>query len=153
LARTCCYALFKTTQPLRKHWREVPEELADLLEHCLSELPRDRLADFDAVLEALDRFAGAGPAQTPKPAPFPPLLEVPPAPAEVRATPRPRDWWRSGPVGAVEVGAIVHRLSGHSDTVLSLAFSPSGMTLLSGSADHSVRLWDVSSGKELKQLY
>src|SRR5262249_34834355 len=29
-ARTCCYALFGTPQPLRKHWAALPEKLADL---------------------------------------------------------------------------------------------------------------------------
>ena len=54
LAKTFCYALFKTTQPLRKHWREIPDELADLLEQCLSESPDERLPDLGRVLQALD---------------------------------------------------------------------------------------------------
>ncbi len=56
-ARTCCYALFKTVQPLRKHWREVPDELADLLEQCLSEKPEERLQSFDDVLKGLQHLS------------------------------------------------------------------------------------------------
>jgi WD domain, G-beta repeat len=37
-------------------------------------------------------------------------------------------------------------LTGHTDQVLSVAFSPDGKTLASGSADHAVRLWDVATG-------
>ena len=37
-------------------------------------------------------------------------------------------------------------LTGHTDWVLSVAFSPDGKTLASGSADGKVRLWDVATG-------
>ncbi len=39
-------------------------------------------------------------------------------------------------------------LRGHTWTVYSLAFTPNGRTLISGSADGTVRLWDVASGQE-----
>ncbi len=35
--KTCCYALFQTTEPKRRQWREVVEELADVLEACTEE--------------------------------------------------------------------------------------------------------------------
>ncbi len=43
-------------------------------------------------------------------------------------------------------------LKGHVDTVLGCAFSPDGQTLLSWSAEGSVKLWDVSSGTDLATL-
>jgi serine/threonine protein kinase len=74
-AKTCCFALFQTTQPLRKHWNAVPDDLADLLEQCLAEAPADRPAGFAVVLDRLrDRPA---PAPTP-PKPTGPLLPAPP---------------------------------------------------------------------------
>ncbi len=39
---------------------------------------------------------------------------------------------------------------GHSDKVCSVAFSPDGKTVLSGSDDKTLKLWDIASGKELK---
>ena len=36
------------------------------------------------------------------------------------------------------------RLQGHTDYVWSLAFSRDGATLVSGSGDHTVRLWDTA---------
>jgi tetratricopeptide (TPR) repeat protein len=40
-------------------------------------------------------------------------------------------------------------LTGHTDHVLSVAFSPDGQTLASGSLDSTVMLWDVATGQPL----
>jgi len=41
---------------------------------------------------------------------------------------------------------------GHSEVVTSLAFSPDGKLLVSGSLDATVKLWDMTSGRELRTL-
>ena len=48
--------------------------------------------------------------------------------------------------------AVERELQGHTKTVLSLAFSPCGRTLASGSYDNTVRLWSVASGACLRVL-
>jgi WD40 repeat protein len=55
--------------------------------------------------------------------------------------------------------AVVSRLyrqrrcfRGHSDYVYRVAFSPDGKKALSASADQTVRLWEVKTGKELRRL-
>jgi WD40 repeat protein len=156
--RTCCYALFKTVNPLRKHWRDIPEELADVLEQCLHESPQERLATFDKVLD------GLAPAVE-VPAPPPPVkVPAPPAPAPAPAPvakqtqtitvpPPKREWWRERPqqegAAVAAPAGNVRRFEGHSDAVLAVAFAPDGQRLLSGSADASVRLWDVTTGAEV----
>jgi WD40 repeat protein len=41
---------------------------------------------------------------------------------------------------------------GHSATVSSVAIAPDGKTALSGSWDHTLRLWDLASGREIKKF-
>jgi WD40 repeat protein len=48
--------------------------------------------------------------------------------------------------------ARLRDLKGHSHVVRSIAFSPDGQQLLSGSYDRSLRIWDVESGKFLKNF-
>ncbi len=41
---------------------------------------------------------------------------------------------------------------GHSDAVLSVAFSPDGRFIVSGSDDGTIKFWDVKTGKEIAQF-
>jgi DNA polymerase len=68
-ARTMCFALFQTPQPLMRHWRSLPPALAELLEACLEEDPKQRPPDFAAVLQVLDRIAGVSAPASAGPSP------------------------------------------------------------------------------------
>jgi WD40 repeat protein len=52
----------------------------------------------------------------------------------------------------VASGREVRTLSGHTGTVNSVAFSPDGRLLASGSSDQTIKLWEVASGREVRTL-
>jgi tRNA A-37 threonylcarbamoyl transferase component Bud32 len=51
--RTCCYALFRTTEPKRRQWGSIGAELADLLEKCIEQELEHRYPGFGPVVEVL----------------------------------------------------------------------------------------------------
>ena len=44
----------------------------------------------------------------------------------------------------VQTGTLLHSLTGHTDLVDSLAYSPDGQSLASGSRDGTILLWDLT---------
>jgi WD40 repeat protein len=50
----------------------------------------------------------------------------------------------------IETGKIQATLSNHQSFILALAFAPDGATLATGTIDGTVKLWDVTTGRERK---
>ena len=50
------------------------------------------------------------------------------------------------------MAGIIRTLKGHTEMVSTLAFSPDGKTVVSGSDDDTLRIWDTNIGTMLRQL-
>ncbi|QDU27009.1 WD domain, G-beta repeat [Anatilimnocola aggregata] len=66
-------------------------------------------------------------------------------------------WITAGADGLCRVFAATTRkqtsqFTGHSRAVLALGCLPDGKTAISAGADHSIRLWEIRSGKEVRSL-
>jgi len=53
---------------------------------------------------------------------------------------------------SVPEGRMLKVSSGHKDAIYSIALSPDGKVLASGSYDQKIKLWDLATGRELKTL-
>ena len=56
--KLCCYALFKTTEPIERHWNTVPEsirlDVREMLDKCRDGELQHRFPSFEPVLKVLD---------------------------------------------------------------------------------------------------
>jgi WD40 repeat protein len=52
----------------------------------------------------------------------------------------------------LDTGQLIRTFQGHTATVRCFAIAPNGRTVATGSADKTVRLWDLKSGNELHQF-
>jgi WD40 repeat protein len=51
---------------------------------------------------------------------------------------------------ATLINCVAEKTSAHSDYVLSLAFSPDGTKIVSGSANGMIKVWDLGAPRALK---
>jgi WD40 repeat protein len=61
-------------------------------------------------------------------------------------------WWRSRRRSLESNGISVTVLHGHSDSVVSAAFSPDGTRIVTASWDKTARIWDVATGEEITAI-
>lgn len=61
-------------------------------------------------------------------------------------------WVSTGPTADERWSPLVRTLEGHSDWVLSVAFSADGKLIASGSHDKTIKVWDAASGEVKRTL-
>lgn len=138
LGVTCIHLLtqlepFDLYEPLESGlvWRPylvnnpVSDELAHILDKMIQSSLKQRYHSAEAVIQDLSR---------------------------VRRKYRSRTRQTTSPRTPNANLSLMTTLSGHSGEVHSLAFSPSGKTLASGSSDKTIKLWQISMAWEIRTL-
>ena len=64
----------------------------------------------------------------------------------------PPTWTAQRLSGMSRTARAVAALRGHDDVVNSAVFSPDGRRILTGSEDHTARIWDAETGEQLHEL-
>jgi WD40 repeat protein len=77
---------------------------------------------------------------------MPPIVAAGRRPVQVRKGQDPARLWDT------RTGKPIATLTGHTDLVEAVAFSPDGTTLATASNDHTARLWNARTGKPIATL-
>jgi WD40 repeat protein len=161
--RTCYFALLGTPEPDDDEKDALPESWKRFLSRSTARKIDRRPHSFAEVLEELHRLGGSQAEAQPfvltpplpkldMPAltPLPPLRLAPFAQTTAASRPpRPPRPVRPNPPPVHPAGiraTTTATLTGHTGTVSVVAFSPDGRTLVTGSFDDRLRLWDLPDG-------
>lgn len=115
---------------LQQKGRDVSEQLAQVLDKLLKDYVKERYQSAVEVLKDLNSRPSLK-------LPLPPLRVTPPPPPPPILLPQANTW------------QCVYSLTGHSGLIRSVAMSPDGKTVVSGSGDKTINLWNLGSGKLL----
>jgi Trypsin-like peptidase domain/WD domain, G-beta repeat len=120
----------------------------DLKTEGVQGIPIEKVPNLDRIATATPPNNKNPPPLPPPSTPKPPVTDIIPPPPPPPKTPPPNPStqvsWQNP--------TLLATLTGHSDYVFSVAFSPDGRTLASGSRDNTIKLWDVPSQRQIATL-
>lgn len=153
---------------LIKKSTNVSDRLAQILTKMLKDLVSDRYQSADDVLRDLNsspapRLTPTSPPPKPAKVPSEPISKPPlsrmPLPS-ASGPPIPRSPQTKPPLSRTTVPSgsttrgwrCAYALTGHSSWVTSVAISPNGQTLVSGSLDDKIKIWNFQTGELIQTL-
>jgi serine/threonine protein kinase len=165
----CAQHMFAPPPALREKISTISPAIEQVLTIALAKDPKQRFASVQAFAKALEQACLEEVTPTIVSSPKdsssipPPVSSNPPAqtlsPPLAYAEPRfPPSVQQAGNVSpfisplAAEKLTLLRTLTGHTSTVWSVAMSADGQTLVSGSGDKTIKVWDLSTGQEVRAL-
>ncbi len=173
------YDYFNNELTWRKYAPNLSPAFASFIDRLVANRVCDRPQDTQEILDALPQLA-LGMAEETYPTQLTPSTIVRKSNEETvqqeEVTPKTgKRWWLGGAIALIvltiggyglkqtyyaqivssnriEKISISKELKGHTSFINCLAISPDGKTLVSGSADNSIRLWNFATGQPLKTL-
>jgi serine/threonine protein kinase len=160
----------RAPQSLTQLRKDVPSELARVVERMLAKSPAERYQTPQEVVQALFPFIGVRPAATRRRrwwlAVAAGVLLTASAlilphvlPERPQDNDKPHDpsktivmEQKNGTPPKVRRANAVERLEGHTNHVWTVEFSRDGQRVLTSSQDGTVRLWDLATGKEVRRF-
>ena len=163
------------------HWREFAPHISPMLGNLIDRLIASKAADrpnsTQEILDALVQVARSPTAMTPT---LPPRHSAARAAASTRlpvtqleAPSARRRWYVGGAIAlTLSLGGVglwqmvqyqhsimaaatlrpVRSLTGHTSFINCFVISPDGQTLISGSADNTIKLWNLATGSAMRTL-
>ena len=137
-------------------WREETENihplLLDFIDELMGRLPKNRPANTRVILQRLDEIE----RQLKLPPITPKRPSPPPNPPPVVTQKQPPVIPNINPSVIPNINPSVSpldkTLTGHSNWVLSVVYSPDSRYLASGSSDKTIKIWEVATETELRTL-
>jgi WD40 repeat protein len=161
----------------RNHAPNISAKLANFIDKLMAPTAAARHKNTQEILDELANISGESsrfklPPNLEDSTSNKPLLTIVPAP---KKSEKPKKKWLVGAAVVLVIGlggygawelhrpdppkaigyeqlSISKTITGHSSYVNTLAISPDGQTLVSGSADKTIKVWNLSTGQEILTL-
>nr|MDJ0675215.1 serine/threonine-protein kinase [Calothrix sp. MO_167.B42] len=145
---TTLYSPWEARWLWQEHLEKTGSRVSGKLELILDKLLKDKISDrYQSVDDVLaDIQSSSSPSSTPTIIPSPPSSPVPPT---IINSPQPQS---SPPTQARRNWRCIHTLTSHVAAVHSVAISPDGETLASGSDDNTIKIWQLHKGNLVNTL-
>jgi WD40 repeat protein len=158
------------------HWRvhapQISSKLADFIDRLIAYRATDRPTSTQEILATIAQLQKAADASSASRPSTDSITRIQEAIAKPFGVPR----WRWLTIGAIALSvtvggyalwqirpatlrrdrqeqiALIKPLDGHTSFVNALVFSPDGETLISASADKTIKIWDLAKGEAIRTL-